>query len=338
MVKNHAEFMLNEVYKNCRARVFLFLLLVGWFGATASARHSAPDFFTYAELTTLYEQEIVSQPLESKLNRLLTTPFVDNSHASAIPLHFSQSSKLGNFMRVVQWNVERGLEYEAIEAAFKSESQFAALLDEEKFPLQSEKRREALEQAAMLRAADVIILNEVDWGMKRTEYRHIAADLAEHLGMNYAFGVQFVELSPVQLSQEPNHAGAVENEILNLVKVDPARYKGLHGIAILSRFPLENVRLVPFKYQPYDWYKSEKNGVSILENGRRKIAEKVFLQKTLREVRRGGRATLLADIADARLPNGRVTIVATHVENRTKSANRVKQLNELLGIANSTVC
>jgi endonuclease/exonuclease/phosphatase family metal-dependent hydrolase len=332
MVKNHAEFMLNEVCKNCRARVFLFLLLVGWFGATASARHSAPDFFTYAELTTLYEQEIVSQPLESKLNRLLTTPFVDNSHASAIPLHFSQSSKLGNFMRVVQWNVERGLEYEAIEAAFKSESQFAALLDEEKFPLQSEKRREALEQAAMLRAADVIILNEVDWGMKRTEYRHIAADLAEHLGMNYAFGVQFVELSPVQLSQEPNHAGAVENEILNLVKVDPARYKGLHGIAILSRFPLENVRLVPFKYQPYDWYKSEKNGVSMLENGRRKIAEKVFLQKTLREVRRGGRATLLADIADARLPNGRVTIVATHVENRTKSANRVKQLNELLGM------
>jgi hypothetical protein len=108
------------------------------------------------------------------------------------------------------------------------------------------------------------------------------------------------------------------------------RYKGLHGVAILSRFPLENVRLVPFKNQPYDWYQREKTGASMLEKGKRKIAGKIFLEKTLREVRRGGRATLLAEISDARFPNGRVTIAATHLENRTESMNRVKQLKELL--------
>jgi endonuclease/exonuclease/phosphatase family metal-dependent hydrolase len=31
-----------------------------------------------------------------------------------------------------------------------------------------------------------------------------------------------------------------------------------------------------------------------------------------------------------RFPNGRVTIAATHLENRTKSINRLKQLEELL--------
>lgn len=292
---------------------------------------SGAELFTFNELTALYEQETLTEPLEGKLNRLLTTPFVDNSQTSNAPLNLSRSPQLGEFLRVACWNIERGIEYEAIEAAFTSEEQFAALLNEEEFPPGGDERRRILEQAAMLRAADVIVLNEVDWGMKRTDYRNVVADLAARLGMNYAFGVQFVELSPVHLSAQPERQTAAENEVLNLIKVEPERYKGLHGIAILSRFPLENVRLVPFKNQPYDWYKSEKNGASILEKGKRQLSQRIFLEKTLREVRRGGRTTLLAEIADERFPAGRVTIVATHLENRTKPANRAKQLEELLG-------
>ena len=187
-----------------------------------------------------------------------------------------------------------------------------------------------MEQAAALRAADIIVINEADWGMKRTKYRNTAADLATRLKMNYAFGVQFVELSPIHLSQKAELANADEKELTEFLKVDANRYRGLHGVAILSRFPLENVRLVPFKNQPYDWYKEEKNGASILENGKRKLAQTIFLEETASEVRRGGRTTLIADIVDARLPSGRISIAATHLENRTKSANRVKQLNELL--------
>ncbi len=323
--------MINKIYKNRGVKIFLFLLFACLLYTSASAReHSAASFFTYAELTTLYEQEALPQPIEAKLNQLLTIPFVDNSHASAMPLRFSQSTRFGEFLRVAHWNIECGMEYDAIEAVFGSEEQFAAMLNEDEFPLGSDERQRVLEQAAMLRAADVIVLNEVDLGMKRTKYRNITADLAARLKMNYAFGVQFVELSPVHLSQELESASAEEKEFSEVIKVDPSRYKGLHGVAILSRFPLENVRLVPFKNQPYDWYKSEKNGASMLEKGRRKIADKIFLEKTLREVRRGGRTTLLADISDARFPNGRVTIAATHLENRTKSINRVKQLKELL--------
>ncbi len=323
-----------ETYRKRAASIFLILLAAFLFCTTAGAKSSAPAVLSYAELTTLYEQEAIPQPLEGKLNKLLTTPFVDNLYASVTPLNFSQSAPLGEFLRVAQWNIERGLEYDAIEAIFGSEQEFIKLLNSnlEEFPLESDERQRALEQAAMLRHADVIVLNEVDLGMKRTDYRHIAAELAARLKMNYAFGVQFVELSPIHLSQQIKSKTAPEKELAEIIKVDPARYKGLHGFAILSRFPLVNVRLVPFKNQPYDWYCDEKNGASWLEKGKRKIAGKVFLEETLREVRRGGRATLLADIADARFPNGRVTVAATHLENRTKSMNRVKQLRELLDL------
>jgi len=314
-------FLFNQ---HCLASV-LFLLLTLPIHAGLRA-----ETFTYAELTMLYEQETLPQPLEIKLNRLLTTPFVDNSQAPSAPLNLSQSPQIGEFLRVACWNIERGIEYEAIEAAFTSAERFEALLDAEEFPPGSDDRRRILEQAAMLRAADVIVLNEVDWGMKRTGYRNVVADLAGRLKMNYAFGMQFVELSPVRLSAESKRQNVQENEVLDLIKVEPERYKGLHGVAVLSRFPLENVRLVPFKHQPYDWYKSEKNGASILEKGKRQLSKKIFLEETLREVRRGGRTALIAEIADERFPAGRVTIVATHLENRTKPINRVKQLEELL--------
>lgn len=319
----------NEVFIIYSIKVFLLLSLC--FYTTAFARDLNPsDSFTYNELETLYEKETLSETLKLKLNRLLTTPFVENSYKNSTSLRLSKSPQLGEFLRIVQWNIERGLEYEAIEAAFSDKVKFGELLNKEKFPAGSAAARKIMQQAEILRSADVIVLNEVDWGLKRTNYRNIVADLASRLKMNYAFGVQFVELSPVQLSREPIRLDETENEVLNIIKVDPARYKGLHGIAILSRFPLENVRLIPFNYQPYDWYESEKKDVSLLEKGKRTLSKKVFLEKTLKEVRRGGRTTLLADIADAGFPSGRVTIAATHLENRTKPAGQVEQLKELL--------
>jgi endonuclease/exonuclease/phosphatase family metal-dependent hydrolase len=321
--------MTDKGYCGRPARLFLILLLTACFFSPISARNKTGDYFSYAELLTLYESSPLPEPLEIKLNHLLTTPFVDNSHRAG-SLSFTESPDLGAFLRVAQWNIERGLEYEAIEAVFAGHDQFEKFLDDEKFPAGSPERRKIIEEAAQLRAADVIVLNEVDWGLKRTEYRNIAAELAARLKMNYALGVQFIELSPVHLSKKKPTENAAENELAEIIKVDPERYKGLHGIAILSRFPLANVRLTPFRHQPYDWYESEKKGAGLLEKGKRQVAKQIFLEESLREVRRGGRTTLFADIVDERLPSGRVTIAATHLENRTKSKNRVRQLEELL--------
>jgi endonuclease/exonuclease/phosphatase family metal-dependent hydrolase len=313
----------------------LLLLAVAAGGARAAAREPAgPAPLAHAELLQLYERDHPPAALRLKLSALLTTPFVSNAAAGAgaRPL-LPRSSVLGAFVRVVFWNIERGLEYEAVEAAFTDAEKFARLLDPAKYPPGGARREAVLREAALLREADVIVLNEADWGLKRSDYRNVAADLADAVGMNYAYGVEFVEVDPVSLGVEGFEeaaAGAERAELREVASVDAARYKGLHGNAILSRFPLENVRLVPFRTQPYDWYVRGKKGPSKLERGKEKAGEVVFGEKVSRQVRRGGRTMLIADIVHPDLPGGRATVVSTHLENRTQPKSRRRQLEELL--------
>jgi exonuclease III len=174
--------------------------------------------------------------------------------------------------------------------------------------------------------------------MKRTGYRNVAADLASALGMNYAYGVEFVEVDPIALGLEKFEELPAKDRagLAREISIDPARYRGLHGTAILSRFPLENVRLEPFEHQPHDWYADELKSVKPLEAGKRLAGEIAFQEKVQREVRRGGRMMLTAEIADARLPGGRMTVVATHLESKTKPEGRRKQLEELLARIKAT--
>lgn len=326
-----------------RACSFKLLLLAAFAcllsAAPVDAQQQAPELLTHDELVRLYEQETVPADLRNKLQRLLTTPFVSNAASArgARPL-LPVTERLGKFLRVVQWNIERGLEYDAIRLAFSDAAGFGRLLDSTAYPRRSEKRKLILQQVALLKQADVLVLNEVDYGMKRTGYRNVAADLASALGMNYAYGAEFVEVDPIALGLEKFEELPPEGraELLREISTDPARYRGLHGTAILSRFPLENVRLEPFEHQPHDWYADELKSVRPLEAGRRLAGQIAFREKVLREVRRGGRMMLTAEIADARLPGGRMTIVATHLESKTKPEGRRKQLEELLARIKAT--
>lgn len=72
-------------------------------------------------------------------------------------------------LRVVQWNIEKGLEFEGI----------ASLLEKD----------------AVLSTADVIMLNEVDLGMARTANRHVARELADCFGLNWVFAPAHIELT-----------------------------------------------------------------------------------------------------------------------------------------------
>lgn len=291
------------------------------------------DLLTYDELVELYERDHPSEQLQIKLQNLLTIPFVSNEAftGGTRPLK-PHGDTLGRYLRVAQWNIERGVEYEALESVFTDPSRFLSLLDQAKYPLDSPKRKMILEQAALLRQADIIVLNEVDWGMKRTGYRNVIADLASALKMNYAYGTEFIEVDPIALGREKfEEVEEIQREALTeQITIDPARYKGLHGTAILSRFRLLNVRLIPFRTQGHDWYGVEKKGATKIEKGKREVSEIAFQQKVEREVRRGGRMMLLADVEDPEIPTGRLTIVATHLESKTKPRNRLKQLEELL--------
>jgi endonuclease/exonuclease/phosphatase family metal-dependent hydrolase len=292
-----------------------------------------PELFTYAELVQLYEEATPPEALQNKLRLLLTTPFVNNRASTrGVKAVLPNTPNLGQSLRVVQWNIERGIEYDAVRAALTSPTSFNRFIDPTANPRGSKERNAIVQQVALMKDADVIVLNEVDWGMKRTDYRNIVADLATALGMNYAYGVEFLEVDPIALGLEKFEELSEKDrkELLTEITVDPNRYRGLHGTAILSRFPLQNVRLQPFDHQPHDWYTEELKRVQPLEEGKRKAGELVFREKVQREVRRGGRTMLTAEIVDERIPGGRVTVVATHLEDRTKPEGRRKQLEELL--------
>jgi hypothetical protein len=90
------------------------------------------------------------------------------------------------------------------------------------------------------------------------------------------------------------------------------------------------VRLIRFANQGHDWYVDEKKKVSEIDKAKHKGAGLVFSEKIVREVRRGGRMMILADVEEPQLPGGVLTIVATHLEQKTKPGERLKQLQEVL--------
>ncbi len=74
---------------------------------------------------------------------------------------------------------------------------------------------------------DVLLLSEVDRGCRRTDFRNIARDYAERLGYYYVYATEFVEL--------PGDRGPTG-------PYDPPLCE--HGNAIVSRYPLGNVRQI----------------------------------------------------------------------------------------------
>lgn len=90
------------------------------------------------------------------------------------------------------------------------------------------------ESAARLQdtGADICLLTEMDLGMARSGNRHTTADLAHHLGMGYAFGVEFIELGLGDRREQAEHTGE-RNEA------------GLHGNAVATRFAIDRAALLP---------------------------------------------------------------------------------------------
>ena len=179
-----------------RTCVLLCLILVFVPNSITTAQQGGPPLLTYDDLVTLYEKDVPPPELAARLQRLLTTPFVHNSAGVRGPKAGSQDDLGKQFIRVATWNIERGVEFEAIKAALANDQRYFRRLP---YELRSSrfKLNEILDQAEKLSRADVIVLNEVDWGVKRTKYRNVARELATALQMNYAFGVEFVEVAVV---------------------------------------------------------------------------------------------------------------------------------------------
>jgi hypothetical protein len=69
-------------------------------------------------------------------------------------------------------------------------------------PLTAEQITVVKNQLATIGHTDLFILNEVDNGVTRTDYRDVARELAQAPKMDYAYGVEFLEIDPLNLGLE----------------------------------------------------------------------------------------------------------------------------------------
>jgi hypothetical protein len=83
---------------------------------------------------------------------------------------------------------------------------------------------------------DIIILNEMDIGMARSNNSHTTALLAKELKMNFIWGLEFVELTRGTEKEQYETSGNT-----NLI--------GLHGNAILSKYPILNGSIIRSKME-----------------------------------------------------------------------------------------
>lgn len=136
-----------------------------------------------------------------------------------------------------------------------------------------------LTQHPALSGVDVIFANELDCGMARSKNLHTTQVLAEKLHLNYAYGVEFVT------------AAAGEN----------GNGLGMHGNAILSRYPLENVSIYHLPVLN-DWFYNAG------------------------DCRLGGRIAILAEV---KIKGRRVGLCSVHLENRATPETRPVQMQAL---------
>jgi len=145
---------------------------------------------------------------------------------------------------------------------------------------------DALRTDPYLAGADVYLLTEADVGMARSANRAVAQEVARELGLHYSFAPCYLNLSK-GAGVERRAAG--ENEL------------GLHGNAILSRYPIRSVRPIQLK-----------NGIDKMSG---------------REKRLGRQAALAAEIE---FPNYRATAVTVHLDANSSQKHRSGQMRDVV--------
>ena len=128
-------------------------------------------------------------------------------------------------------------------------------------------------------SADVIILNEMDYGMARTGQQHTTRLLAQNLRMNYAWGVEFVELTRGTLLEQSKTSNMTD-------------FQSLHGNAVLTRCHIRSAKI--FRDPVGEYFGSEPSGLNAQGY----------------ENRLGGRMALVAELVVGRSIN--VIVMSTH--------------------------
>ena len=155
-------------------RTLLGLLLCAIQSCPALAQRAAPDrlpaVLSFEELKQLSEPDSFTGSLAEKAERILNTPFISNAAArlGVKPIHL-RDQELGVYIRAAQWNIERGMNLDLIKLIFQDREAFKSKIDRKEYQPGTAGYEEAIRQAEILRNTSILILNEVDLGMPRTE-------------------------------------------------------------------------------------------------------------------------------------------------------------------------
>ncbi len=296
-------------------------------------RYSAPEFLTFNELVSLVDDPYPTGALETKLEKLWKTPVISNEafHEGIRPPHRTDP-KLGHFLRVATWNIEKSFELERVIQILTDSEKYKSMIDPSKAAPGSKQYEEAVKERNLLSEADIFFVQEMDFGVKRSGYRDNARELAKALQMNYAYAATYLEIDPAYLGLEKMtfEEGAADQEAIEFYRADPALYKGMFGIAVLSKYPIKKVEVFPLKNQGYDWYWGEKKKLTFLEKTRRFGAESVFRSQLHRELKVGHRAFMRVDLQVPGLPNDTLTLINIHLEIKCQPKFREMQIREML--------
>ena len=123
-------------------------------------QHLVDQLKRFATFEELHKSEFYREH-ETELRRLFDEPRV-YEFADARP-------RLQSFLRVVEWNIERGTRLEGI--------------------------IEVLNGHPVLQFADLLLLNELDDGMARSGNKNVALELSRVLEAHTVFGVEYLELT-----------------------------------------------------------------------------------------------------------------------------------------------
>lgn len=325
-------------------QIFIAILILFVFSldslAILSSANGYSNELSFNDFVKIYNDNDYKKTLT---NKILATPIIDNSINTTKNFTYKTHPKLKDLVVVTQWDLLYNLDSEKIYDAFfnpeklieiskkdiETNSIYLKTTEEDNKPFDKIKEK-ITEESKILNSSDIIVLNNVDIGMPRTQYRNVPCELAHKLNYNYAFAPEFIEVDPATLGIAENRWSdsnmVTESGTGKEYEVDKTKYKGLTGTAILSRFPLKNIRIIPL-IDTYDWYNSEKNNNYKIEDAVRLGMKSVFKEDNLRQVRVGHRMALVADIE---LPEGTFTIVGTQIEKRTRPNERAKQMKDLL--------
>ncbi len=149
---------------------------------------------------------------------------------------------------------------------------------------------------------DIVLLSEADRGCSRTGSRNVAREFARAFGMYYVYGPEFIELPRIW---EPSR---------QIFPLQSIWRRCEHGNAILSRYPLGNVRLIRHR-DSHDW------------------SEPLQRFFHVGEPRFGGRMALAADV---RIGDRFLRIYSVHLESGwAADPLRESEIRELIDDATS---